>query len=65
MLGFTETHNKCQVATAAADCDLTDHEPAALDKSLPCKKDQQKLDFALNKMTTKTYVTAAQKSRAL
>uniref|UniRef100_A0A915I4Y9 Uncharacterized protein n=1 Tax=Romanomermis culicivorax TaxID=13658 RepID=A0A915I4Y9_ROMCU len=34
-LGFTETHHKCQVATATAGRDLTDHEPAALDKSLP------------------------------
>uniref|UniRef100_A0A915KEU9 Uncharacterized protein n=1 Tax=Romanomermis culicivorax TaxID=13658 RepID=A0A915KEU9_ROMCU len=56
---------RLEVATAAADGDLTDHELAALDKSLPCYTDQQKLDFALNKMTAKTYVTAAQKSKAL
>uniref|UniRef100_A0A915JU61 Uncharacterized protein n=1 Tax=Romanomermis culicivorax TaxID=13658 RepID=A0A915JU61_ROMCU len=53
------------VATAATDRDLTDHEPAALDKLLPCHTHQQKLDFALNKMTKKTYVTAAQKAKAL
>uniref|UniRef100_A0A915K6V8 Uncharacterized protein n=1 Tax=Romanomermis culicivorax TaxID=13658 RepID=A0A915K6V8_ROMCU len=55
----------CQVATAATDRDLTDHKLAALDKLLPCHTDQQKLDFALDKMTTKTYLTAAQKSKAL
>uniref|UniRef100_A0A915KDM3 Reverse transcriptase RNase H-like domain-containing protein n=1 Tax=Romanomermis culicivorax TaxID=13658 RepID=A0A915KDM3_ROMCU len=55
----------CQVATAAADHDLTDHEPTALDKSLPCRMDQQKLDFALNKMTAKTYVTTPQRTKAL
>uniref|UniRef100_A0A915IAU6 Uncharacterized protein n=1 Tax=Romanomermis culicivorax TaxID=13658 RepID=A0A915IAU6_ROMCU len=54
-----------RVATAAADRDLIDHEPAALDKSLPCHNDQQKLDFALNKMTAKTYITSAQKTKAL
>uniref|UniRef100_A0A915KFY4 Reverse transcriptase n=1 Tax=Romanomermis culicivorax TaxID=13658 RepID=A0A915KFY4_ROMCU len=52
-LGFTATHADCQVATAAADRNLTNHEPAALDKSLLCRTEQQKLDFALNKMTTK------------
>uniref|UniRef100_A0A915JMH1 Uncharacterized protein n=1 Tax=Romanomermis culicivorax TaxID=13658 RepID=A0A915JMH1_ROMCU len=55
----------CQGATTAVDHDLTDHEPAALDKSLPCHTDQQKLDFALSKMTAKTYVTAPQKTKAL
>uniref|UniRef100_A0A915L0S1 Uncharacterized protein n=1 Tax=Romanomermis culicivorax TaxID=13658 RepID=A0A915L0S1_ROMCU len=60
-----ETHANCQVATPAPDRDLTDHEPAALDKSLPCHTKQQKLDFALNKMTAKTYINAAQKSKAL
>uniref|UniRef100_A0A915HVY0 Uncharacterized protein n=1 Tax=Romanomermis culicivorax TaxID=13658 RepID=A0A915HVY0_ROMCU len=64
-LGQAESPVDCQVATAAADCDLTDHEPAALDKLLSCHTNQQKLDFALNKMTAKTYVTAAQKSKAL
>uniref|UniRef100_A0A915KR89 Uncharacterized protein n=1 Tax=Romanomermis culicivorax TaxID=13658 RepID=A0A915KR89_ROMCU len=64
-LGNAETPVKCQVATAATDSDLTDHEPAALDKSLACHTDQQKLDFALNKMTTKTYITAVQKAKAL
>uniref|UniRef100_A0A915HVJ8 Peptidase A2 domain-containing protein n=1 Tax=Romanomermis culicivorax TaxID=13658 RepID=A0A915HVJ8_ROMCU len=54
-----------RVATTTANRDLTDHEPAALNKSLPCHTDQQKLDFALNKMTTKTYIAAAQKSKAL
>uniref|UniRef100_A0A915KP31 Uncharacterized protein n=1 Tax=Romanomermis culicivorax TaxID=13658 RepID=A0A915KP31_ROMCU len=64
-LGQAEFHTDFQVATPAADRDLTDHEPAALDKSLPCHTDQQKLDFALNKMTAKTYVTAMQKAKAL
>uniref|UniRef100_A0A915IEC0 Uncharacterized protein n=1 Tax=Romanomermis culicivorax TaxID=13658 RepID=A0A915IEC0_ROMCU len=49
----------------AADRDLTDHKQAALDKSLLCHTDQQKLDFTMNKTTAKTYVTAAQKSKAL
>uniref|UniRef100_A0A915LE86 Uncharacterized protein n=1 Tax=Romanomermis culicivorax TaxID=13658 RepID=A0A915LE86_ROMCU len=62
--GFTKNHDKCQVATTAADRDLTDHEPAALDKSLPCHTDQQKLDFALDKMTAKTYLTPTQRSKA-
>uniref|UniRef100_A0A915J1U3 Uncharacterized protein n=1 Tax=Romanomermis culicivorax TaxID=13658 RepID=A0A915J1U3_ROMCU len=65
VLGFMETHDECQVATAAADRNLNDQELAALDKLLPCHTDQQKLDFTLNKMTAKTYVTAAQKSKAL
>uniref|UniRef100_A0A915KGU4 Uncharacterized protein n=1 Tax=Romanomermis culicivorax TaxID=13658 RepID=A0A915KGU4_ROMCU len=64
-LGFTKNHDKCQVVTTAANRDLTDHETAALDKSLPCHTDQQKLNFTLNKMTAKTYVTAPQKSKAL
>uniref|UniRef100_A0A915KL67 Uncharacterized protein n=1 Tax=Romanomermis culicivorax TaxID=13658 RepID=A0A915KL67_ROMCU len=55
----------CHVATAAADRDLTDHEPAALDKLFPCHTNHQKLEFTLNKMTEKTRVTAAQKARAL
>uniref|UniRef100_A0A915JI93 Uncharacterized protein n=1 Tax=Romanomermis culicivorax TaxID=13658 RepID=A0A915JI93_ROMCU len=58
-LGHAEPSVNCQVATAAADCNLTDHKPATLHKSFPCDMDQQKLDFTLNKMTTKTYVTAA------
>uniref|UniRef100_A0A915IDN7 Uncharacterized protein n=1 Tax=Romanomermis culicivorax TaxID=13658 RepID=A0A915IDN7_ROMCU len=49
MLGQAQSPTDCQVATAAADHDLTDHEPAALDKSLPCHTDQQKLDFALKR----------------
>uniref|UniRef100_A0A915IZE3 Uncharacterized protein n=1 Tax=Romanomermis culicivorax TaxID=13658 RepID=A0A915IZE3_ROMCU len=65
VLRFAETSINCQVATAAADHDLTDHEPAGLVRLLPCHTNQQKLDFALNKMTAKTYVTAAQKSKAL
>uniref|UniRef100_A0A915L5G8 Peptidase A2 domain-containing protein n=1 Tax=Romanomermis culicivorax TaxID=13658 RepID=A0A915L5G8_ROMCU len=64
-LGQVESPIDCQVATPAADGDLRDHEPAALDKSRHCHTDQQKLDFALNKMTEKTYITAAQKSKAL
>uniref|UniRef100_A0A915HHZ1 Uncharacterized protein n=1 Tax=Romanomermis culicivorax TaxID=13658 RepID=A0A915HHZ1_ROMCU len=50
---FSEHMIKC-VATAASDRDLADHKSATLDKSLPCHTDQEKLDFALNKMTTKT-----------
>uniref|UniRef100_A0A915J5V1 WW domain-containing protein n=1 Tax=Romanomermis culicivorax TaxID=13658 RepID=A0A915J5V1_ROMCU len=64
-LGHTESPVHCQVATTAVDHDLTDHEPAALDKFLPCHPNQQRLDFALNKMTAKTYITAAQKAKAL
>uniref|UniRef100_A0A915HGT8 Uncharacterized protein n=1 Tax=Romanomermis culicivorax TaxID=13658 RepID=A0A915HGT8_ROMCU len=64
-LRSTEDPTHCQVATATADHDLTDHEPATLDKSLQCHTDQQKLDFALNKMTAKTYVLAVQKAKAL
>uniref|UniRef100_A0A915IU62 Uncharacterized protein n=1 Tax=Romanomermis culicivorax TaxID=13658 RepID=A0A915IU62_ROMCU len=64
-LGLTETFIDCQVATTAADHDLTDHELAALDISLPCHTNQQNLHFALNKVITKTYVTAMQKSKAL
>uniref|UniRef100_A0A915HRW5 Uncharacterized protein n=1 Tax=Romanomermis culicivorax TaxID=13658 RepID=A0A915HRW5_ROMCU len=60
-----ESPVNCQVATAAADCVLTDHEPAALHKSLPCHTNQQRLEFALNKMTAKTYVKAAKKAKAL
>uniref|UniRef100_A0A915IKF6 Uncharacterized protein n=1 Tax=Romanomermis culicivorax TaxID=13658 RepID=A0A915IKF6_ROMCU len=40
-LGFTKSHIDCQVATAAADRNLTNHEPAALNKSLPCHTDQR------------------------
>uniref|UniRef100_A0A915HMP2 Reverse transcriptase RNase H-like domain-containing protein n=1 Tax=Romanomermis culicivorax TaxID=13658 RepID=A0A915HMP2_ROMCU len=64
-LGYTETSIDCQVATTTTDQDLTDHELAALDKSFPCHTDQQKLDFALNKMTAKTYIPTAQKTKAL
>uniref|UniRef100_A0A915IXR7 Uncharacterized protein n=1 Tax=Romanomermis culicivorax TaxID=13658 RepID=A0A915IXR7_ROMCU len=62
-LGYAEPYADCQVATAATHCDLTDHEPAALDKSFPCHTAQQKLEFALNKMTEKTHVSAAQKNK--
>uniref|UniRef100_A0A915IK48 Integrase zinc-binding domain-containing protein n=1 Tax=Romanomermis culicivorax TaxID=13658 RepID=A0A915IK48_ROMCU len=65
MLGYAKPYTDCQVATATSDCDLTNHEPTALDKSFPCHTGQQKLEFALNKMTEKTYVTAAQKEKAL
>uniref|UniRef100_A0A915HF83 Uncharacterized protein n=1 Tax=Romanomermis culicivorax TaxID=13658 RepID=A0A915HF83_ROMCU len=65
MLGRAESPVDCQVATAAADHDLTDQELAAFDKSLPCHTNQQKLDLALNKMTAKTRITAAQKAKAL
>uniref|UniRef100_A0A915KUV5 Uncharacterized protein n=1 Tax=Romanomermis culicivorax TaxID=13658 RepID=A0A915KUV5_ROMCU len=53
------------IATAAADRNLTDHEPSALDESFPCHTAQQKLELALNKMTKKTYVSTAQKAKAL
>uniref|UniRef100_A0A915IA01 Uncharacterized protein n=1 Tax=Romanomermis culicivorax TaxID=13658 RepID=A0A915IA01_ROMCU len=65
MLEYAKPSTDYQVATATSDCDLTDHEPAALDKSFPCHNNQQKLDFALNKMTAKTYVNATQKAKAL
>uniref|UniRef100_A0A915K0Z2 Uncharacterized protein n=1 Tax=Romanomermis culicivorax TaxID=13658 RepID=A0A915K0Z2_ROMCU len=65
MLGHAKLSVDCQVATATADHDLTDHKPAALDKSFPCHTTQQKLEFALNKMTKKTYISTAQKSKAL
>uniref|UniRef100_A0A915I3K5 Uncharacterized protein n=1 Tax=Romanomermis culicivorax TaxID=13658 RepID=A0A915I3K5_ROMCU len=64
MLGQAKSLVDCQVATAAAHRDLTYHKLAALDKSLPCHTDQQKLDFALNKMKAKTHITAAQKAKA-
>uniref|UniRef100_A0A915J6C3 Vitellogenin n=1 Tax=Romanomermis culicivorax TaxID=13658 RepID=A0A915J6C3_ROMCU len=53
------------VATVASGCDLTDDEPATLDKSLPHHEDKQKLEFALNKMTQKRHVSPAQKAKAL
>uniref|UniRef100_A0A915HHG8 Uncharacterized protein n=1 Tax=Romanomermis culicivorax TaxID=13658 RepID=A0A915HHG8_ROMCU len=65
MLGRAESPIDCQVARAAADRDLTDHELAALGKSFPCHTNQQKLDFALNKMTAKNHVVAAQKAKAI
>uniref|UniRef100_A0A915K0I3 Uncharacterized protein n=1 Tax=Romanomermis culicivorax TaxID=13658 RepID=A0A915K0I3_ROMCU len=64
-LEYSETYADCQIATAAADRNLTDHKPATLDKSFPGHTAQQKLEFALNKMTKKTYVPAAQKAKAL
>uniref|UniRef100_A0A915HU36 Uncharacterized protein n=1 Tax=Romanomermis culicivorax TaxID=13658 RepID=A0A915HU36_ROMCU len=45
-LEYTVNPTDHQVATTAVDRDLTDHEPAALEKLLPCHNDQQKLDFA-------------------
>uniref|UniRef100_A0A915I1A1 Uncharacterized protein n=1 Tax=Romanomermis culicivorax TaxID=13658 RepID=A0A915I1A1_ROMCU len=53
------------VATATSDCDLTDHQQAALNNSLPHHTDKQKLDFTLNKMTQKMHVSVAQKAKAL
>uniref|UniRef100_A0A915IZV9 Uncharacterized protein n=1 Tax=Romanomermis culicivorax TaxID=13658 RepID=A0A915IZV9_ROMCU len=44
MLEYSESYVDCQIATAAADRDLTDHQPAALDISFPCHTAQQKLD---------------------
>uniref|UniRef100_A0A915I425 Uncharacterized protein n=1 Tax=Romanomermis culicivorax TaxID=13658 RepID=A0A915I425_ROMCU len=52
-----------RVSVATSDHDLTDHELAALDKSLPLHMDKQKLELALNKMPEKTSVTATQKGR--
>uniref|UniRef100_A0A915IA85 Uncharacterized protein n=1 Tax=Romanomermis culicivorax TaxID=13658 RepID=A0A915IA85_ROMCU len=46
--------NDFQVAAATSDHDLTDHEPAPLNKSFPPDIDMQKLNFALNKMIQKT-----------
>uniref|UniRef100_A0A915ILM2 Uncharacterized protein n=1 Tax=Romanomermis culicivorax TaxID=13658 RepID=A0A915ILM2_ROMCU len=51
---YTKTAMDCQVATPAADHDLTDHYPSPVDKWFPCHTDQQKWDLALNKMTVKT-----------
>uniref|UniRef100_A0A915KN78 Uncharacterized protein n=1 Tax=Romanomermis culicivorax TaxID=13658 RepID=A0A915KN78_ROMCU len=65
MLVHAESSVNCQVETATADHDLTDHGPAALDKSFPCHTAQKKLEFTMNKMTEKTYVNAAQKKKAL
>uniref|UniRef100_A0A915I8B0 Uncharacterized protein n=1 Tax=Romanomermis culicivorax TaxID=13658 RepID=A0A915I8B0_ROMCU len=66
ILNFKDNYIEIQdIATAAADHNLTDHEPATLDKSFPGHTAQQKLEFALNKMTEKTYVSAAQKAKAL
>uniref|UniRef100_A0A915HTN1 Uncharacterized protein n=1 Tax=Romanomermis culicivorax TaxID=13658 RepID=A0A915HTN1_ROMCU len=59
-LGNAEIPVECQVATPAADRNLTDHEPAALDKSFPCHTDQQKLDFAIHeKINANLDATAA------
>uniref|UniRef100_A0A915JTI5 Uncharacterized protein n=1 Tax=Romanomermis culicivorax TaxID=13658 RepID=A0A915JTI5_ROMCU len=41
---YSETYADCQIATAAADRDLTDHEPAAFNKSFPGHTAQQKLE---------------------
>uniref|UniRef100_A0A915KUH0 Uncharacterized protein n=1 Tax=Romanomermis culicivorax TaxID=13658 RepID=A0A915KUH0_ROMCU len=66
LLEYAENFANCQVATTATDCDLTNHQPAALDKSLSCHTHLQKLDFALIQMTAKTYVViTAQKTKAL
>uniref|UniRef100_A0A915ISJ0 Reverse transcriptase RNase H-like domain-containing protein n=1 Tax=Romanomermis culicivorax TaxID=13658 RepID=A0A915ISJ0_ROMCU len=65
MLEYAKPSADYQVATAALDRILTDHEPATLHKSFPCHNDQQKLDSALNKMTAKIYVNAPQKAKAL
>uniref|UniRef100_A0A915L0T2 Uncharacterized protein n=1 Tax=Romanomermis culicivorax TaxID=13658 RepID=A0A915L0T2_ROMCU len=64
-VAISSPSNDISVAIAASDHDLTDHEPAELDKSMPCHMDKQKLDFALNKMTEKTPISAAQKAKAL
>uniref|UniRef100_A0A915HXV1 Uncharacterized protein n=1 Tax=Romanomermis culicivorax TaxID=13658 RepID=A0A915HXV1_ROMCU len=64
-LEYSEAYIDCQIATAAADRDFTDHKPAALDKSFNKSTTYQKLEFTLNKMTEKTYVSAAQKAKAL
>uniref|UniRef100_A0A915JDX4 Uncharacterized protein n=1 Tax=Romanomermis culicivorax TaxID=13658 RepID=A0A915JDX4_ROMCU len=47
-LEYSKTYADCQIAAAATDRDLTDHKPAALDKSFPGHTAQQKLEFALN-----------------
>uniref|UniRef100_A0A915IZF3 Uncharacterized protein n=1 Tax=Romanomermis culicivorax TaxID=13658 RepID=A0A915IZF3_ROMCU len=65
MLESVSVSNDLSIAATASIHNLTDHEPAALDKSSLHHTDKQKLDFALNKMTQKTHVTAAQKGKAL
>uniref|UniRef100_A0A915HP88 Reverse transcriptase RNase H-like domain-containing protein n=1 Tax=Romanomermis culicivorax TaxID=13658 RepID=A0A915HP88_ROMCU len=62
--GRIQDSNIC-VSVAATDHHLTSHEPAQLDKLIPLHMDKQKLEFSLNKMTQKTRVTAAQKTKAL
>uniref|UniRef100_A0A915KPE3 Uncharacterized protein n=1 Tax=Romanomermis culicivorax TaxID=13658 RepID=A0A915KPE3_ROMCU len=52
----------CTMSIATSDPDLTNHEPAPLDKLLGLHMDKQKLEFALKKMTKKTRITAAQKA---
>uniref|UniRef100_A0A915KVH9 Reverse transcriptase/retrotransposon-derived protein RNase H-like domain-containing protein n=1 Tax=Romanomermis culicivorax TaxID=13658 RepID=A0A915KVH9_ROMCU len=47
--------NGIHVSVAASDCNLTNHELAALDKFLPHHTDKQKLEFALNKITEKMH----------
>uniref|UniRef100_A0A915KNF7 Uncharacterized protein n=1 Tax=Romanomermis culicivorax TaxID=13658 RepID=A0A915KNF7_ROMCU len=51
MLEPTAHSDDFKVATTASDPDLTNHEPAMLNKSLPCHTNKQKLDFTLNRMT--------------
>uniref|UniRef100_A0A915HL71 Uncharacterized protein n=1 Tax=Romanomermis culicivorax TaxID=13658 RepID=A0A915HL71_ROMCU len=58
----TSPSTDISITFAASDGDLTDHKPAALDKSQSGHTDKQKLDFALNKKTEKTCVTTAQKA---
>uniref|UniRef100_A0A915KQZ7 Peptidase A2 domain-containing protein n=1 Tax=Romanomermis culicivorax TaxID=13658 RepID=A0A915KQZ7_ROMCU len=53
------------VTATTLDCNLTNHEPAALDKSLAHHTDKQKVNFALNRMTQKMPINAAQTGKAL
>uniref|UniRef100_A0A915K936 Uncharacterized protein n=1 Tax=Romanomermis culicivorax TaxID=13658 RepID=A0A915K936_ROMCU len=54
MLEYCETYADCQMATAAADRDLTDHELAALDKLFPGHTAQQKLETTDEPSTRRT-----------
>uniref|UniRef100_A0A915L2X7 Uncharacterized protein n=1 Tax=Romanomermis culicivorax TaxID=13658 RepID=A0A915L2X7_ROMCU len=53
------------ISVATSDLDLTNHEPAALDKSLLFHTDKQKLDLVLNKMNKKMRITTTHKAKAL
>uniref|UniRef100_A0A915K4H4 Uncharacterized protein n=1 Tax=Romanomermis culicivorax TaxID=13658 RepID=A0A915K4H4_ROMCU len=62
-LFLSATHDNVleEIPEEERDPDLTNHQLATLVKSLPCNTNKQKFNFALNKMTQKTRVTAVQK----